>query len=242
MRSYVYVSDTKLDGFRIEPKLRDKIAKELKVDAKLASLTLKEKPDDSVRFAKLELVERYLAKEGLIGEIGGDAQWFEATMPMHWGPYVHHDGYEIAGKEQNYYPDSPVVLFAGQTPTLSLGLGGSRHHILSAMSSLSSRDRSANAKTPLFTSHSDGFSIVRSILSASGKDLADSRVVPRAIINTVDQVMFMTRMLPPPSVKFLALRLLDEYVDYPGGPRRVILGNPLYVERNFTTPFGKQEV
>lgn len=242
MRSYVYVSDAKLDGFRIAPKLLDKIAKELKIDAKLASLTLKEKPDDSVRFAKLELVERHLAEEGLIGEIGSDAQWFEATLPMHWGPYVHHEGYKIGERERDYYPESPVILFAGQTPKVSLALGGSRQHVLSSASSLSSKGRSANAKTPLFTSHSDGYSIVRSIVAASGEDLADSQVVPRAIISTVDQVMFMTRMLPPPSVKLLALRLLDESLDYPGGRRRVILGTPLYVERDFTAPFGKSGI
>jgi hypothetical protein len=226
MRYYVYVSDTKLDMLapQVPRKLRERVAAELTIDLKVLSLSLKENPSDANRYAKVELVRQHLLKDGAVGTVDDDTAWFAGTMPMHWGPFQHHTRAE-------YDPNFPMVFFAGQTETMQLGLGGSRRHLLGEQSSLSERVRDT-PMGPLFTSFSDGYSILRAVRDpVRDEHDAQSPAAPKAVASTVAQVIGTAELsgLPASSMEFLARRLIDVPSNGFPGPRRVILGTPLYV-------------
>ena len=92
LRYYLYISDSKLEMLfeQINPGVLKRISAEVKVDLKLASLTLRgaENPGPT-RAAKLQIVERYIDSHHNVGttrEPGGE--YFRGQMDMQWGPLV----------------------------------------------------------------------------------------------------------------------------------------------------------
>lgn len=225
-RYYVYASDAKIDMIagQLSPALRQQIAKELKIDVKLLSLTLKDNPTEENRYRMLDLAERTLLEEGKVGALDSDKKWFRGTLPLHWGRYRHHE------KGADYDPLFPMVFFAGQTANVDLGLGGSMKHLIGEEVSMSEEALKAQ-KLPLFTSFSDGFSILSTVREAAldKANPSSSPIGAAAVASSVRQIVGSTKALglPPPEMEFLALRLLDEH----RANKRVILGTPLYVAR-----------
>lgn len=149
LRYYVYISDYKLDLLyeQISPALRTRISGELKIDLKVASLTLRggEQPE-ATRMAKLQMIERYIDKYHHVGDIENPGrEFFRGSMEMRWGwlsprhcnrPQCNCFDY---GWTQLCWDDehvSPVVIFRGtrsreKAHDLVL-LGGSRSHVLGA--------------------------------------------------------------------------------------------------------------
>lgn len=120
LRSMVYISDLKLQGLaeQIPVKVRRDIAAELKLDFKLASLTLSSPAagkdlSGEGRVAKLWLVEEHMRRSGQINALDATAGYFEAEAEMDWAPL-----------------DEKTVLFCGFTGGLLLVLGGSTSHLI----------------------------------------------------------------------------------------------------------------
>jgi hypothetical protein len=119
-RYYVYVSDAKLDMLhgQIPRKLRDRIAKDLKLDLKLVSLSLTEVPTQENRYSKVAVVEDYLERDGGVGSVGAPGRYIRDTLDMTWG---HAD--------PRTAPDD-AVYFAAETPEAFVLLGGSTKHLV----------------------------------------------------------------------------------------------------------------
>jgi hypothetical protein len=121
LRYYLYISDTKLNMLfeQIDESLRRRISAEVRVDIKIASLTLNEVPDPGpTRMAKLRIVERFIDANHHVGDFEEPgAEYFRGQMPMRWGRVQH----------------TPVVCFvAGSSDdTRGLMLAGSVRHVLS---------------------------------------------------------------------------------------------------------------
>jgi hypothetical protein len=92
MKYYLYVSDTKVDMLfdQLSPRLRDKVATELKIDLKFLSTTFAEEPMEKNRYRKLEIVSKYIQKNELVGTIDSPDVYFKGELPMHWGPLPKH--------------------------------------------------------------------------------------------------------------------------------------------------------
>jgi hypothetical protein len=248
MRSYVYVSDAKLDQLapQVPKKLRERVAAELTVGISIFNLSLKEQPHETTRYAKLELVRQHLLKQGELGTLLSDDPWFEGEMSMHWGPFLHHEPSLSGEHDRDYDPQFPMIFFAGASATTRLGLGGSRRHVLGEENSLPEGARTANRDRPLFTSYSEGFPILTAIKEALPKDQKVSseetgvpaeerrkKKMANAVRMVVDGVVDLSEKadLPPTPVEFVALRLADVEERRVHGDQRVILGTPLYVAR-----------
>jgi hypothetical protein len=118
LRYYLYVSDRKVDMLygQIPRRLRRRLATEAKVDLKVLSLALSSAAEPETRYSKLELVERYLDREDLVGSIGESRPYKRVTMPMRWG----------------ISPAHRMTFFAGELGDLVVGLVGSTDHLLAA--------------------------------------------------------------------------------------------------------------
>jgi len=137
LRYYLYVSDTKLDMLfeQIDPGQRRKISAEVKVDLKLASVTLRsiEHPAPA-RAAKLRVVERYIERNHRVGSVGvAGAEYVRGSMPMRWG--------RIPSPRSLEGPPGlrlPMVFFKGEMGDQVVMLAGSRHHLLGEYASVGS--------------------------------------------------------------------------------------------------------
>lgn len=152
LRYYVYISDYKLDMLyeQISPALRRRISGELKIDLKLAGLTVRgsEEPE-ATRMAKLRAVEHYIDKHHQVGDISEPGrEFFRGSMDMQWGWLTPREGTRdcICGKRHSSeesgwaalcgYDEriSPVVIFRGRQRHAQgvdfVLLGGSRKHVL----------------------------------------------------------------------------------------------------------------
>jgi hypothetical protein len=92
LRYYLYISDSKLEMLfeQINPGVLKRISAEVKVDLKLASLTLRgaENPGPT-RTAKLQIVERYIDAHHNLGTLREPgSEYFRGQMDMQWGPLV----------------------------------------------------------------------------------------------------------------------------------------------------------
>ncbi len=89
LRTYVYISDTKLDMFfeQIDPAVRRRVSAELSLDLKIASVAIRtaERPA-ATRMAKLAVVEHYIDTHHQVGTPGlPGREFFRGRMPMQWG-------------------------------------------------------------------------------------------------------------------------------------------------------------
>ena len=121
LRYYLYVSDTKLDMLfdQMDQKLRKRISAEVKVDLKIASLTLREAADPGpTRMAKLRIIERFIDEHHHVGDFSKPGtEYFRGQMGMRWGRVEH----------------TPAVCFVARESlgTRGLILAGSMRHVLS---------------------------------------------------------------------------------------------------------------
>ena len=89
LRYYLYISDSKLDMLfeQIDPSVLKRISAEVKVDLKLASLTLRgAESSGPTRIVKLRIVERYIDAHHNVGTIQTPGcEYFRGQMDMIWG-------------------------------------------------------------------------------------------------------------------------------------------------------------
>jgi hypothetical protein len=114
MKYYVYISDSKLDMLypQIPLGLRDRIAVELRIDLKVAAISLSERPSQETRLSRLRVVTDYLERESTIGGLGEPGAFVRDVLPMRWGPL------ELLGEPNGGAP----IFFSAVTETQVLGL------------------------------------------------------------------------------------------------------------------------
>jgi hypothetical protein len=223
LRYFLYVSDAKLDMLfeQIDPAQRRRISAEVKVDLKVASMTLRQAEHPAARTAKLRVVERYIDAHHQVGTLAEPGhEFFRGRLPMQWGWLA-----------RGAHPDSsmPVVFFRGRDGADVVSLAGSRSHVLGERP-----DGYA-----VF-----GFSSAPSIVAAIRASISDLAGVPKhrwwgeegdrpismTIRDHVSQAAWVRLDTPPQLLEFLAVPLGDGEVELPDGEAvHGVLGTPLYV-------------
>lgn len=129
MRHYYYISDVKLDMYygQIPPKLRDKIAVDLKIDLKIIGATIKEQTLPESRYQKLQFVERYLRDNENVGSIKEPATFFAGTVGMKYGTIS--SGSKERGDLVLFGAMFPAGAYVATNFDWCLGLVGSPHHM-----------------------------------------------------------------------------------------------------------------
>jgi hypothetical protein len=217
---YIYVSDAKLDMLfeQIQQSALKSLSAEVKVDLKLASVTLHRAEDPGpARMAKLRIVKRYIEKHHHIGSIqepGGE--YFQGQMNMRWGRLTGFRAEDAL----------PIVYFRGQQDSRTVILAGSSRHLL--------------GEPPQATA--DAFSALPDIISAISHHLPDDFTkkfparVADDVVNRAAMVTIYPEDMPPQELRFLALRLHEGPIDLINVRDRSkdqhshgILATPLYV-------------
>jgi hypothetical protein len=220
LRYYVYVSDAKLEMLfeQIGSAARKHISAEVKVDLKLASLTLRGADNPGpARLAKLQLVERFIEKHHQLGPIEQPGpEYFRGRMDMDWGWIGLDDrGVWFQG---NDFGNAQYV-----------GLGGSRYHVLGEIRELNARPMSGRPDI-VAALESSGF--LRNPELRRGEQTGD---LPRYWSECMDRVRVTSYDpwsggVPPQRLEFLAIPLAETQVVVPKeGPVHVVIGSPLYV-------------
>ncbi len=217
MRYYVYISESKVNMLfaQIPLALRDRIAAELKIDVKLVSFSLSERPSDQSKYSKVQLVCDYLERESLVGTLDEPASFLYATLPMRWGP-VRNAGIP--------HQDTGVVFFASATESRVVVLGGSVKHVIGA----SGPEASVG-------SHTTG--IFGAIAVEEGEVSADAwRTGPDDTLNALRGLATVPESMTGPEqrLEFVAKVLLQGEIEHERGPqvterRNVLLASPIYV-------------
>jgi Family of unknown function (DUF7019) len=216
LRYYLYISDAKLDMLfdQIDRSILKRIVAEVKVDLKLASVTLRgaDSPGPS-RAAKLRVVERYIEANHHVGDIWVPGrQFFRGRLEMWWGWVPAR---EAAVWFQNIQTEgSPCVV-----------LVGSRYHVLGE----SRMEWVPNSALPSITVALENANVLGGpqIPQAIGKEKLPA--------DWLTNVWFMwgaqgdTLGLPSQWVDFLAVPLVETQFEFDGESTRVVLATPLYV-------------
>jgi hypothetical protein len=229
LRYFLYVSDAKLDMLfeQLDPALRRRISAEVKVDLKLASVTLRQAEHPAARIAKLRLVERYIDAHHQVGTLAAPGQeFFRGRLRMQWG-------WLARGK----HPDDslPVVFFRGRQDEHFVALAGSRSHVVG-------QHVPENA---VF-----GYSSAPSIVAAIRAHVSDLEGVPRypawgedwdnprnilasqpvPVTFHISEASYVDLDTPPQPMEFLAIPLGHGPVKLSDGSNaHGVLGTPIYV-------------
>ena len=102
---------------QIPEKLRKLILAELRIDFKVVSVSLKDAPTEETRYSKLAVVRDYVRHDLAVGTVDEPEEYFEGSLDMRWGEYLHQVG---------------MVYFGGYTDRTVLGLGGSMAYVVGA--------------------------------------------------------------------------------------------------------------
>lgn len=113
MKYYVYVSDAKVDMLfaQIPIPLLKRLSAELRIDLKVASVTVGVSAKEATRYDRLTVVLEYLRRNEPFGWVDSPASYFEETIPL----VMTHVGSTVA--------------FTGKRGNSLLGLTGSRQHM-----------------------------------------------------------------------------------------------------------------
>jgi hypothetical protein len=208
-RYYLYVSDTKLDMLfdQIGEQVRKKISVELKIDLKLASVTLGHAGSpDPARMAKLRLVEEFITRNHTVGTVeDSSGGWFRGAMDMQWGWLESFDTNDA----------SPLVFFRGQEDSHVVMLAGSRRHVIGEPPGTTAYAGSALPH------------IVAAIKTHFPDDAAIAGLRSQDPAWTVplraSEVLF--KDAPQQKMSFLAVSLAEENIN----GHHLLLGTPVYV-------------
>jgi hypothetical protein len=220
VRYYIYISDSKLDMLfeQIDQKAKKRISAKLKIDLKIASITLTgaDAPMPT-RTAKLRLVEEFIRTKGNAGTVERPGtKYFYGRMEMSW---------EWAG------PNNSGVWFQGNSyldgDFQCVGLGGSRGHVL-------------GEEQPTGTLPSTSWPAIREILKKKGfphnAAIVRSELegdLPNNWLNYVYREhnahfsLLAEEMIH--QLEFLAIPLAETSINVEGYPVHVVIGTPLYV-------------
>lgn len=209
LRYYLYISDTKLDMLfeQIPQNALKRISAEVKVDLKLASVTLRQAdPPDPTRAAKLKIVERFVDSHHHVGTIHEPGnEYFRGRMDMQWG-----------------WLQDRAVWFHGNDDARCVALGGSRRHVLGEQPN---RDvESSSEATSLLVS----IMSVLKIATAGIKHENLEENSPGWAEIVYEEGLLDFTGIPKQRLDFLAIPLAEAQLQAPPDVH-VVLGTPLYV-------------
>jgi hypothetical protein len=122
LRSYVYISKTKVDSLyeQIPSKQLRQLAKKLTIDLKIIKAEFGAEEREESLVARTQIVERYLDHEGVVADVDAagkddEIEFFRGRLPLTWS----------AGRYGG------LVYFSGRTDETVLVLGGSGRHQVS---------------------------------------------------------------------------------------------------------------
>jgi hypothetical protein len=225
LKFHLYVAKTKVNMLyqQIHSTDRRKSSTEIKIDAKVASVTRKtERESEPSDEEKLRAVLEELYDSRQVGSIEEPSAYVKGTFPMKWGLY----------NDSGLRPDNegPLVYFSGFDSGILVGLGGSSKHVIGFYGATSTGSRSA---TP---------SLVAFLLA--GLETGEPPKYPDCWDMRAEEDQLHTAMaiahhfLRPPiqQLEFVAKVLMHNEAH--GGQRwlgeesaAVILGTPLYVDQ-----------
>lgn len=106
---------------QIRPSLRKRLSAEVKVDLKVAGVTLRQaEAPAATRMSKLQVVERYIDSYCHVGDIQIPGRgYFRGRISMQWGWLADPEALTLS-----------VVVFRGDSGNSTVLLGGSRRHVL----------------------------------------------------------------------------------------------------------------
>jgi hypothetical protein len=223
VKYYIYVSDAKLDMLfeQIDQKSRRRISAELKIDFKIASVTLTEAEfTPPTRTAKLQIVENFIRSASNLGTVESPGTtYFCGNMLMSW-EWVNRD--------------KSGVWFQGNTrdgtELQCVGLGGSRRHVL------------GETQPPGIPS-ATGWPSIREMMMEKGfpermssEFYQEIGAGPDDWLNQMyygdphwlDWLSFGGNLL---ELDFLAIPLLETIINVEGKPVHVVVGTPIYVAK-----------
>ncbi len=126
LKFYFYISDAKVDMLyrQIPQPLLKSIAAELNINITVlgtgVGTTLKPNQPEETRYSRLKVVQSYIEHHFDVGTVEAPRTYFKGALPMRWGPISA--------------PSSPSetkwVFLAGSTGQTTLGLAGSRGHLI----------------------------------------------------------------------------------------------------------------
>jgi hypothetical protein len=209
---YEYVSDSKVDMLfaSVPVSLRERFAAELKIDLRLVSATVTERPREETRYSKLAVVLRYFQKEVEVGSVDDPAAYFQGTLVMRWGPISN----------------GRAIYFGGVTERTVLGMGGSRKHVLHSAGDSTVPDPGGSATAELIDvlraadPSIAGMSRSRqpTITEGLGEFEAEAIYTATTGMDGIGQ-----------RLEFLARRVAVASGEIIGIPQRILLGTPIYV-------------
>lgn len=210
LRNYLYVSDAKLDMLfeQIDRSLLKQISVELKVDLKLASITLHHAEDPSpARMAKLRIVERFIDDHHNVGTCENRGrEYFRGQLNMQWG-WITHPSRNAAS----------IIFFRSKEDTLSLTLAGSRRHVIGEPPDVSAVAGSALPHIIAgISDHISDKSALAGLPSESARWVRATRV---------RELRLHPEDAPSQPMEFLAIPLAEDR----GPDVHVVLGTPIYV-------------
>jgi len=125
MKYYIYISDAKIDMLypQIPHDQKTSFAKELKIDLKLISASIKEEKEfKETKYSKAELVTKYIQNNCQVGTVDKPKEYIYNVLEMKWGLYGK-------GFEKDFGEGfSPIVFFGGETDSTIFFMAG-RHII-----------------------------------------------------------------------------------------------------------------
>jgi hypothetical protein len=208
LRYYEYISDTKLDllSAQIPAGRLSRLATELKIDAKLVSVTISTAAaaGTATRYDKLRLVEKYLDRHENVGAVTSGTVWFRGDM----------------GFRSQVFGDR--VVYAAAQPGMLVVLIGSAHHLIGSATGTDTVGYTGShlpSLTSLLRGDEAGLLTV-----AAGESGADAEAP--------DQAMSLASKMQGPRQQreFLARQLLRGTAnDLLGNSVNVSIGSPLYV-------------
>ncbi|WP_433887783.1 DUF7019 family protein [Streptomyces sp. CA-111067] len=211
MRYYTYISDAKLGMLhgQVPRKLLSRLAGDLQIDLKVASVSVQGAPPEVTQFDRLRLVERYIDENCDVGWMTEPRSWFRGELGLRMGI--------VTG----------AALYTGLDGGTLVALIGSGIHVVDrgpsrSDSRLEHRTSDLPALVTLMESRSEdsvsyGF--------ARDREDADEQVA-------LSQVVYFAQEMRTPRqpCEFLARRLLEGTTRGPDGrPVHVVIGTPLYV-------------
>jgi hypothetical protein len=211
MRYYVYISDAKVEMLysQIPPRLLENIAGKLTIDLKLVKTEFSESPKEKSLHSKLLIVENYLKDADLVGDPASTKGYIAGIKNMRWGSY-----------------ESGLVYF-GYDDDVTLGLGGSRKHVIGSVGDGNPHSHSA---TPFLVDaineelgRNDQWSAVRGSHNPESMALAGVELATTQMEGVTQKFEFLARtLLRYPSELF-------EYTWHGKSGKPIILGTPLFV-------------
>ena len=211
LRNYLYVSDAKLDTLfeQIDQSILKRISLELKVDLKIAGITVtKAENPSATRMAKLRVVEQFIDDYHNVGTCENPGQgYFRGQLDMRWG-----------WLEQPVSNEAPsIVFFKGEEGSSIVTLAGSSRHVIGAPPD--ARVFAGSALPHIITAISDSVSDK----SALAKMPRESARWARA--TRVRQLRLLPDDAPSQRMEFLAIPLAEDRESDP----HVVLGAPICV-------------